>query len=78
MNTIIFDSSLKETIITKGLKKEINDEGNIIDTQTQEEVLSPEGTPIHFQDLGIFENGSEIFIKDDIVSLMDYLNNPNI
>ena len=74
MNTIIFDTNLKEDIIKKALKKDINEEGNIVDKETKEEVLSPEGTPVNYEDLGVFENSSEVFIKNDIVSLMDYLN----
>lgn len=74
MNKIIFDSKLKEKIVKKALNKDINEERNIIDKLTEQEVLSPDGTTVSIDDLGVFENGSEIFIKNDIVSLMEYIN----
>ena len=74
MNTIIFDVELKEKIIKKALKKDINEEGNIVDIGSRLEVLSPEGTSVNIEDFGLFENGSEVFIKNDIVSLMEYSN----
>lgn len=75
MNTITFDSDLKEKIISKALNnKEVNEEGFIIDSSSREEVLSPDGTPVNIEDFGLFENGSEVFIKNDIISLMEYSN----
>lgn len=72
MVDIIFDKSLKKEIITKILNKKINDDGIIVNSITEQPVLTTKGSEVHFKDLGIFENGSEIYIKDDLVSLMEY------
>lgn len=71
-NTIIFQNNIKEEIVKEVLQKDINEEGYIIDKRTQEAVLSSDGSEVNIEDFGGFENGSEIFIKKDIVSLMDY------
>jgi len=74
MNTIIFEGSLREKIIKISLGKDVNEDGDIIDKNTGQEVLNPEGTVVNIDNFGGFENGSEIFIKNDMVSLMDYSN----
>ena len=70
---ITFEESFKEDIIKNVLEKDINNCGTIIDRDTKEEVLTQKGESINVKNFGGFKNGSEIFIKNDIVSLMDHL-----
>ena len=72
MVDIIFDNSLKKDIITKILKKEIDEENRIIDSKTKEYAFTPNNIEVDANNLAVFENGSEIFILDDMVSLLAY------
>ena len=70
--TITFDNNYKKDILAKVLNKEINDEDVLTDKTTGEVVLNAEGETMGIEDFGLFENGSEIFVKKDIASLMEY------
>lgn len=63
----------KETIpfILEAFGKSINDDGFIIEKSTGELVLTPEGEEIEASKFGGLKKGSEIFIKDDLFSIMN-------
>lgn len=56
--------------ILEAFGKSINEDGLIIDEQG-EPVFTPEGENIHFSKFGGLKKGSEIFIKDDLYSIMN-------
>lgn len=73
MVTITFEENAKEYILNEILGKNIDDEGFITEN-TGDKVLTQNGDELTLEDFGGFENGSEIFVKKDIVSLIDYSN----
>lgn len=58
-------------LILEAFDKEINVDGIIIEKSTQEPVLTPEGDEIHFSKFGGLKKGSEIFLMDDLFSIMN-------
>ena len=70
---IIFDRS-SIYFILKAFGKTVDDEGYIVeDTKEQERVLTPEGDELRKEDLGVIASGSEIFIKNNFASLVNYV-----
>lgn len=69
-NVITFDESLKKEILDI-FDKTVDDEGYIIEKDTKERVLSPDGEEIELEKFAGITKGSEIFIKSDIFSLID-------
>lgn len=68
--TLLFtDKSLP--LILEAFGKEINEDGFIIESATKEIVLSPEGEEIEAKKFGGIKKGSEIFIKNDLYSIMN-------
>lgn len=63
----------KETLslILEAFGKSINGDEIIIETSTQEPVLTPDGEEIEAINFGGIKKGSEIFIKDDLLSIMN-------
>ena len=68
---ITFDKSMKEKILEL-FGKSVNEEGLIVEKENRDNlVLSPEdGKPVHIDEFGGIIKGSEIFIRNDVVSLM--------
>jgi hypothetical protein len=58
-------------IILEAFGKSIDDEGLIIDISTGETVLTPDGEEILACKMGALKKGSEIFIKDDLYSIIN-------
>ena len=56
--------------ILESFGKTINEDGLIID-DNGEPVLTPEGELIHYSKFGGLKKGSEIFIKDDLYSIIN-------
>ena len=56
--------------ILEAFGKSINEDGLIVD-ENGEPVLTPEGDIIHYSKFGGLKKGSEIFIKDDLYSIMN-------
>ena len=73
MVTITFEENAKEYILKEVLNKSIDSEGFILD-ENQNKVLTQNGEELTVDEFGGFENGSEIFVKNDIVSIMEYSN----
>lgn len=75
--TITFDKSLKKEIL-EIFDKKLDDDGIIVekDNPTQK-VLSPEGEIINLQEFAGITKGSQIFIKSDLISLIDFAKKKN-
>lgn len=58
-------------LILEAFGKSINDDGFIIETSTGEPVLTPEGEELSANDFCGLKNGSEVFIKDNLYSVMN-------
>lgn len=56
-------------IILKAFGKYAQD-GIIYDSETDEPVLTPDGEELKVSEFGAMKKGSEIFLKDDLYSIM--------
>lgn len=74
MNTLIFDDKSKH-IILQIFGKSIDNEGFIVDIQTNERVVTPDGSELLAKDWAGIRRGSEIFISKDLPSLLQYASN---
>lgn len=71
LDTITFEESAKETILSF-FDKTIDNEGFIIEKDTGQRIIMPDGKEIRLEDFaGIGKGG--ILIKSDLPSLIDYL-----
>ncbi|MBS3059886.1 MAG: hypothetical protein J4432_00045 [DPANN group archaeon] len=67
---ITFEDSAKGEILTL-LDKKINADGLIVErANPNQKVLTFEGEEISINDFGGVKKGSEVFIKDNLISLM--------
>lgn len=66
---IVFDNSSKGFILEL-LNKAVDKEGYIIEKDTGQRVFTFEGEQIKLDKLGGIQKGSEIFIEDNLVSLL--------
>jgi len=67
---IVFDDSSKELILEL-LDKTVDEEGFIVEKNNpKQRVLSSDGNELNLDDFGGVKNGSEIFIEDNVVSLV--------
>ncbi|MEA3378853.1 MAG: hypothetical protein U9Q69_04405 [Nanoarchaeota archaeon] len=67
---IEFDSNVKKEFL-KIFDKSIDKEGFIIDLATQERVLTKDGSEIELANFAGLKKGSERFIKSDINSVIE-------
>ena len=67
---ITFDESTDEFILD-AFDKSVDSEGYIIEAETGERVLTPEGEPIPIEEFGGIAKGSEIFVQDNFVSVLN-------
>ncbi len=58
-------------LILEAFGKTTNADGLIVELSTGEAVLTPEGEEIQASDFGGIKRGSEIFLKDDLYSIMN-------
>ncbi len=71
MNKIItFNESAKEFILDC-FGKEVDKEGYIVEKDTKEAVLTPDGEPLELEEFAGIRKGSQIFFKSDIFSIID-------
>ena len=59
------------SFILAAFGKEINEYGIIIDRETGEPVLTPEGEELTKEKFGGIKKGSEIFIKNDLLAAIN-------
>lgn len=70
---IIFDDSMKELIL-EALGKTIDAENYIVEKgNTKERVITFEGKELKYENFGGVEKGSEIFIEDNLPSLINLI-----
>ena len=70
---ITFDKSAKKDVLEL-LGKNVDSEGFIVEKDNpQQKVLTFDGQEITVDEFGGIQKGSEVFIKDDLVSLMEFL-----
>lgn len=70
MKSIVFDKGAKETIL-KSLNKSVDEDGYIIDNSNGKKVPSLDGTYITASEFAGVVKGSELYVKSDIVSLIE-------
>lgn len=67
---ITFDDSVKEDILDI-FDKKVGKDGLIVEKQNPEQkVLTFDGQEISLEEFGGIKKGSEVFIKNDLISLM--------
>lgn len=52
--------------------KTTDDEGYIIEKESKKRILGTNGQEITIKEFGVIKNGSEIYAKSDIVSLVEF------
>lgn len=57
--------------ILEAFGKSINEKGIIFETATGEPVLTPDGEEIEASKFGGMKKGSDIFLKDDLYTIMN-------
>lgn len=65
---ITFDDSSREYILSL-FNKHVNEQGEVLENKTKEEVKSFEGNPLTLEEFGGIKKGSELFIENNVVSL---------
>ena len=74
-STITFDELVKEDILDF-LDKKVDDDGFIVEKKDPEQkVLTFDGEEISLEDFGGAKKGSEVFIKNDLISLIRFSKN---
>ena len=73
---ITFDKSLSQEILNF-FNKSIDKDGSIIDLKTGRRVLSREGEVVTLDEFAGVTKGSEVYLKSDILSLINYIENKN-
>ena len=58
-------------LILRAFNKTINADGIIVEESTGEPILTPEGEELTQEKFGGIKKGSEIFIKDDLLSVIN-------
>lgn len=67
---LTFDETLKEEVLGF-FDKKVNDEGIIVEkSNPSQPVLGIDGQEVGLEEFGGIKKGSEVFIKNDLVSLM--------
>jgi len=68
---ITFDKSAKDFILD-AFNKSVDKYGFVIEKDNpNQRVLAPDGQEVEFEDFAGIKRGSEIFIKSDLISLMN-------
>jgi hypothetical protein len=69
-SVLTFDDSIKKEILDI-FDKTTDEEGFIIEKDiSNQRVLSEDGQEVHINEFGGLRKGSEVFIKNDLISLM--------
>lgn len=69
---LTFDEEATDFVLSM-FDKEVDEEGYIVESETGDRVLTPEGTEIRAEDLGVIAKGSQEFVEDNFVSLLNYV-----
>ena len=69
---ITFDNSLREEILSL-LNKKMDEEGYIVEEDNPEQrVITPDGEEVHIDEFAGVTKGSEVFIKSNLPSLIEF------
>jgi hypothetical protein len=72
---IVFEDSRIEYLLDL-FDKEEDEEGYIVDPEEGQRVTPPgSNRPIRTADLGVVGRGSEIFVEDEVDSIVEFVNN---
>lgn len=69
---LTFDESAIEYILEE-FDKDVDDQGFIIEAESGERVLTPEGEEVPVSEFGGIAKGSEVFVEDNFASLINYV-----
>lgn len=70
---ISFNSnSNSKMLVLSMFGKTVDNEGFIIEADSRRRVLTTDGNEITLKEFGAIKSGSEIFVKEDIASLVDF------
>lgn len=73
MLNISFNNDPQTKSFILGLfNKKVDNENYIVEVSSGERVIDTDGNEITFDEFGVIRNGSEIFIKNNIVSLINF------
>ena len=72
LQSITFDKSAAGFVL-EAFEKTLNKEGYLVEKETGDHVLSKNGEHIHISEFGGIAKGSEIYLKSDIVSMIDFV-----
>lgn len=73
--TVTFDESLKKEIL-ESFNKTVDEDGFIVEAaDPTQKVLTPKGEDIRLTEFVGIKRGSEIFIKGDLISLIEFAEN---
>ncbi len=72
MKIITFDKSAKEFILDS-FDKKVNNESYVVEKETGNKVIANDGQDLLISQFGGIKKGSEVFIKSDIISVMQLL-----
>jgi len=75
LNLTFSDNIETKKFILEVFNKTIDADGFIIDIQTKKRIIDSEGQQITIDEFGGIVNGSEIFFKNNIISLVDLYTN---
>ena len=67
------DNSLP--LILEAFNKSISSDGLIVDSETGEPILTPDHKEIEASKFGALKKGSQIFLKDDLASIIKLVEN---
>lgn len=67
---ISFDSSSKDFILSI-FDKKVDDEGYVVETNSNLRVITQDGQEVRRDDFGGIRHGSEIYFKSDLPSLIE-------
>lgn len=71
---IIFEESRINYLLDL-FDKEEDEEGFIVDPERDKRVTPPDSdTPLKTEDLGVVGHGSEIFVRDEVDSIVEFVN----
>lgn len=71
---LTFDDSAVDFVL-EAFDNTVDEEGYIIKKDTGERVLTPSGKPLTPEELGGIAKGSEIYVEDNYVSVLEYVKN---
>jgi len=69
---LTFDDSAVDFVL-EAFDNAVDEEGYIVKKDTGERILTPDGTPLTPEDLGGIARGSEIYVEDNYVSVLEYV-----